>query len=264
MPSLLQQHVSEFTQALISRQQHDDEFINRISDASKISPRLAVEIYRNNTHGARVNTLELVYPACKNILGEEAFDAIAREFALVDDAGAADLNQYGEAFSIHLGGLVDAARLPADYAYLQDLASLEYLYHAAYYAAADPQFDFELFEQKVNDGEPLFLQPCASLGLLQSRHPVHEIWQLNHGDSSAEPASSHAVQALQATQYLLVYRDEYRPLVVTVTETEYSLLQAFRQQRSLQWVVDHIHCDIDVLLPALIAKRWIVGVLRNG
>lgn len=266
MPKLLHKHVSAFARALAGGHWHSDQYIAAmIRKTSNISPQLALDIYRNNTRGARIRTLEIVYPACRNILGDETFHAVAREYVTADRYGAADLNHYGKTLGGHLGTLLDACRLPPDFAYMRDLARLEYHYHAAIYADDDAPFDFELFARKIDQGEPLHLLPNASLALLRSRYPLHEIWQLNGAASTPldDTASTRQVAASHGMQYLVVYRDRMAPVIETVSKCEYRLLDAFSRRRSLQWALDHIDCDIDVLLPQLIANRWLVGVRRD-
>ncbi|UCB56066.1 MAG: putative DNA-binding domain-containing protein [Thiotrichales bacterium] len=266
MPDLLHQHVSAFTRALAGGQRHgDQEIVGKISTASKISPQLALDIYRNNTRGARIRSLEIIYPACRNILGDETFHALARDYVSADPYGAADLNYYGESFGDHLGMLHDAGRLPPDYAYMRDLARLEYRYHAACYADDDAPFDFELFARKINNVDPVYLRPGASLGLVFSPYPLYQIWELNCAVSAADnvPAQEQEVESVDGLQYLIVYRDRLTPVIKSVSDCEYCLLDAFNRGRSLQWAIDHIDCYIDVLLPRLIENRWLAGVRRD-
>mgnify|MGYP001819559854 FL=1 len=266
MSSSLHTHLNELTQALIDHPQAgDDGILNKISRASRISPDLALEIYRNNTRAARVRALEIVYPACQSILGENTFRSIANGYVTADVKGASDLNRYGEAFDKYLGVIIETGRLPAGYVYLQDLARLEYRYHAAYYADADPLFDFGLFERRVKSGGQVYFQLSASIGLLDTQYPVYEIWQLNRAvqDARRSVAKNHEVQAVSEMQYLLVHRESDKPVVTPIGDRQYRLLEAIGNHRSLQSVIEHIVDDIEVLVPGMIANRWIVGVRRD-
>ena len=267
MTTVLAQHLSEFTRALTANSPGgEDEFVPRIKSSSRISPQLALEIYRNNTRGSRTKAMEMIYPACKRILGSDTFQAVASGYVIEDSIGAADLNHYGETFRQYLGALVDAGRLADDYAYLPDLASLEFKFHAAYYADPDPVFDFERFEQKVKNGEPIYLQLSASLGMLASLYPLYQIWLHNHPGletANNKGNSEHDVEAITTSQYLLIHRDEYIPAVTPASVDEYRLLEAMDSNQSLQAVLDRIDCDINVVLPKLIANKYIVGIKHN-
>jgi len=265
--STLAQHLSEFTRALTANPPAgDDEFVPMLKNSSRISPQLALEIYRNNTRGSRIKALEMIYPACKRILGNNIFQLITRGYVMEDAVGAADLNHYGETFSLYFGALLDADRLADDYAYLPDLASLEFKYHAACYADSDPVFDFEGFEQKVKNGEQVYLQLSASLGMLASLYPLYQIWLHNHAGletANNKGNSEHDVQAIIDTQYLLLHRDDYIPAVTPVGVHEYRLLEAINSNQSLQAVLDRIDCDINVVLPKLITNKYIVGIRHD-
>ena len=259
----LQQHIAELTHALTGHSRLTDQVIvNRLSSGSKISPQLALDIYRNNTRGARVRALETIYPVCQTILGDETFRAIAGEFVTADAIGSYDLNRYGETFPRHLRGLIEAGRLPDEFGYLEDLAGLECKYHAAYYADADPAFDFERFEYRVHDGEPVYLRPSTTLRLLATAYPIFEIWQLNRAarDECASPGRCHSVKNINGKQYLLVYREYDSPVVVAIGRRRYRLLEAFAQGKSLQTVIESVDRNVDELLPGLIANKWIVGI----
>ena len=158
-----------------------------------------------------------------------------------------------------MDSLLDTGRLPDEYSYLADLARLEFMVHAAYYADPEPEFDFELFEQRVLNEEQVCFQLSPSLGLLASAYPIHQIWLHNRPELNIRQ-QNHEIRARTDTQYLLVYRDEYIPVVVSVKAHEYQLLEAFANEHSLQDVVEQIDFDIDSVLPGLIANRWITGI----
>jgi hypothetical protein len=80
MLDLLRQHEADMSAALSGDDpERDVSILQKIKPSSKISPQLAPAIYRNNTRGARVSTLEQTYPACTRILGKAVFRSIAIE-----------------------------------------------------------------------------------------------------------------------------------------------------------------------------------------
>lgn len=260
MLDILKRHESSLADAISGRAPDRDEMCLRIIKAnSRITPQLALEIYRNNTHGARVYALEQIYPACTSILGETTFRSIAREYVIKDTAGRADLNVYGHTFNQHLEHLLAAGRIPGDYTYLPDLASLECIYNNAYFADNDPSFDFDEFAQRTTNGADIFFKLSQSLGRIASAYPIYQIWLNNrylHDNKQ--------VQAIPEAQHLVAYRDNYKPAVAPVRQCEYKLLDALSKQCSLQQLIDHSGCDVVNILPKLIAQKWIVGISSHG
>ena len=260
MLDLLRQYESELV-AAVSRstiEQHR-AFLSKIKKKSRISPQLAVEIYSNNTRGARVAALEQIYPACASVVGSKVFRAIAREFVANDKYGSADLNTYGGTFHRHLQQLLSDQRLPQDVIYLADLARLEYLLHQAYYADNDPSFDFDEFEQMLNDGIDIRFHTSHALGLIASGYPLHQIWMANMSQQC-----SRTVNAINGTQYLVVYRDRFKPRIEVIDDCTYCTLAAILAACSLQQLVERCDCDITRILPDLIRRRWITGINKHG
>ena len=255
MLDVLQQHQSEFANALGHHHSADEQFVRKITKISKISPQLALDIYRNNTRGARLQCLEMIYPVCRKILGDETFHLIAQQYVTEDTEGSSDLNHYGESFKLHLESLLVAGRLPEEYIYLTDLVTLEYKIHAAYYADTDPLFPFKLFEQKVNNNQQVYFKISASLGLIVSEYPVYEIWRSNKEQQRAEE-----IKPIEGKQYLLVYRNGYKSSIAVINNREYSIIEAIIKNLSLQEIINNSDFDINNVLPVLITNKWIVGI----
>ncbi|NOQ90563.1 MAG: hypothetical protein GQ549_06430 [Gammaproteobacteria bacterium] len=255
MLTILQQHQLEFTNTLIHPTGEYNNFFQKIKSPSKISPQLALDIYRNNTRGARINSLEIIYPVCNKILGEDIFNAIAKEYVIADATGCSDLNHYGRTFNQHLDQLLRTERLEEEYRYLSDLTKLEHLIHSAYYNDNDTEFDFDLFSQKVNKNEPVYLKISTSLGLVKSKYPIYEIWLNNQKQQAVEN-----INAIKDTQYLLIHRKKHKPLISTINKNEYLLIEAIINNFSFQQIIENFEFDSDIILPKLIANKWISGI----
>lgn len=255
MLNLLQQHQFEFANALLNHKTARKQFVRKIAKTSKISPQLALDIYRNNTCGARLKTLEMIYPVCKKILGVETFQLISQQYVIEDTEGSSDLNDYGESFTLHLKSLLEAGRLPEEYFYLSDLVEFEYKMHAAYYANTDPMFPFELFEKKINSTQQVYFKTSSSLGLIVSEYPIYEIW-----NSNKEQYCEAGIKSIEGKQYLLVYRNNYKSSVAVISDDEYNIINAVTNNFSLQEIINMTDCNVNNILPGLIANKWIVDI----
>jgi len=255
MLNVLQQHQSEFVSALLNHQGDHGTFVKKIIKTSKIDPRIALDIYRNNTRSSRLKSLEMIYPVCRKIMGGETFRQIGQQYAIDDTEGASDLNQYGKSFKLYLKSLLEVGRLPEQYLYLIDLVDLEYKMHAAYYANADPEFPFKRFDAKVKNADPIFFKISSALGLMVSQYPVYEIWK-----SNKEQRYVREIEPIDGKQYLLVYRSDYKSSVVAIDENEYNVINAVVNNLSLQEIINNTNNDINNIIPNLIANKWIVGI----
>jgi len=256
MTAPLPQYESDLVAAIINS---DNTLLNQVNAHSRISPQLAVDIYRNNTHDARLAALEQVYPVCVRILGDSVFRSIAREFVSRDEHGRSDLNTYGENLYLHLQQLIGDRRLPLDFSYLPDLSRLEYMLHRAYYADDDPAFDFTEFELALSNGIDIRFQLSSTLGLLTSIYPLYQIWINNRNQTD-----SSEVAAIEGVQFLVIHRETFRPAVTTIEHDTYRLLTAIAGASSLHQLLDGTDTDLDRQLPELIRHRWVVGINRHG
>jgi len=150
--------------------------------APAAAARLAV--YRNTVHSNVAGALRSTYPAVWRLVGEDYFLKVAHDFIVHHPSTCGDLTPVGELFPAYL------ARLhPHDeYAYLGDVARLEWLIQESLLASDHPPFDLTRLARVAPaeyDGLRFILHPA--LRLFESRYPVRRIWQSNvRGDAEPE------------------------------------------------------------------------------
>jgi hypothetical protein len=94
-------------------------------------PGVRFAVYRNNVIVSLIDALADTYPVVRQLVGEEFFHAMAREYALAHPPVSPVMAHYGDGFAEFIAGFPPAAALP----YLADMARLEYLYVQVYHAA---------------------------------------------------------------------------------------------------------------------------------
>ena len=232
--------------------------IRLVDNNGRIPAELALTIYRNNVSGALVKALTAAFPACRRILGETCFNAIAHRFIEHKPSNQTDLNRYGASFSDFLDDWTATRAAFSDYRYLGDLARLEWHCHAAYTAADDPPFDFKaLAEASRKALDTLRFQLSHSLGLLQSDYPLMEIraTNLSAGDASE-------VRADELPEYLVVSRPALQARVERVDAVTFQLLAACQDGRTLDHISNtgrYLANTLLETLPKLIQRHWITG-----
>jgi hypothetical protein len=126
-------------------------------------------IYRNNVTVGLVNALAEVFPTTQNLVGEEFFRAMARQYLTDHPPASRLLFEYGATFPDFLAGFEPAADLP----FLADVARLERLWLDAFHAA---------------DAAPLegsVLQRVAPQDLTELRLAAHPATRLFRGRHAA-------------------------------------------------------------------------------
>jgi len=214
-------------------------------------------IYRNNITGARVRALGAIYPVCKEIVGEDCFQGMARSFAWQTPDRSEDLNVYGEAFAAFLAEQVRTQEAFSALPYLPELARLEWYWHAAYYAPDDVPFPATGLETLTPDDiERISFPLNASLSLMETGFPVFEIW---HRHREKENVSS--VDALGETEYLCIYREGYESRIERIDRARYALLGACGEGLCLARLAElaGVRESLSTLLPEMIARGWVVA-----
>lgn len=139
-------------------------------------PRL--RIYRNNVSSALVSALKVRFPVTAQLVGDEFFFAMAREFADANRPRSAVLIEYGASFPGFIGGFAPAAGVP----YLADVAALENLWWRAYHAAeADAMMPGSLAELSEEQWAGLRFRFHPSAGLMRSPFAAASIWLAHRG-----------------------------------------------------------------------------------
>ena len=218
----------------------------------RIPKPLALSIYRNNSLGAQVNALRAIYPVLEQILGEQCFKRMAHDYVREHPSNTADLNVYGEAFSGFIKQRVQDHAAFEELLYIFDLARLEWILNAAYYA----DDDVSQYDDLNMDANRVMLKISHAIGLMQTAYPVVAIWQAH---KAGKPVAE--IAALTETDYLVVYRDAFMPEVARIDREDWSLLAKIKQTISLRALAEFsIRMDLSLnkRLPLMIQRGWVV------
>jgi hypothetical protein len=148
------------------------------------SPDERLNIYRNNLRENFLKVLELEFPVVQRLVGADYFRQTARQFLLHAPSRSGDLFHCGRAFPEFLRQQFAAS----DYAYLPDVAALEWAWQEAMIAADDQQI-FDLAALAALDQESydrLRLHPHPALRLVRSPYPIVAIWAANQPDAGSD------------------------------------------------------------------------------
>ncbi len=148
------------------------------------SPDERLGIYRNNLRENFLKVLELEFPVVQRLVGADYFRQTARQFLLHAPSRSGDLFHCGRAFPQYLRQQF----ADSDYAYLPDVAALEWAYQEATIAADDARI-FDLAALATLDQESydrLRLHTHPALRLVRSPYPIVAIWAANQPDATSD------------------------------------------------------------------------------
>ena len=178
-------------------------------------------LYRGNLAANWEQALANAYPVLKQLVGEEFFHGMAREYGRTVPSASGDLNLLGS----HLADFLESFEPTQAYPYFPDVARLEWAAHRAYYAAdVRPLLPASLSADALAT-TPFRLRPGHAL--VASEWAIAEIW-LAH---QSRPASCLATLARPCRA--LVFRPDWRVQVRELSLGEWAALAAVQAARPL-------------------------------
>jgi hypothetical protein len=219
-------------------------------DSASAMRRLAV--YRGNGVAASIKALSSAYPVVGQIVGDEFFAGLAREYARANPSTSGDLTGFGHNLGPFLEVFAPAVTLP----YLADVARLEWAVHSALCAADAARLDpAELAGVAPALQGDLRFEVLPGTRVLRSIHPIALIWAIHQADF-ADPFSVDLTQG----ECVLVSRDGFTVSVRALGAGEYALYESLIDGATLSDALDRaLAAQADCA-----AAELIVGLLQSG
>jgi hypothetical protein len=222
--------------------------------------RDGVMAYRGNAGAVAERALAGAFPTVAELVGDESFGALARDFWSQQPPQRGDLGEWGAA----LPDFIAASPQLADEAYLADVARLEWLAHCATRAADGPPATPALGALATTDPARLRLALAPS-ALLTSHWPVVAIW-LAHRRPSDDPERFAGVRAAfeaHRGEHAFVWREGLAVRVAALADADARFVRALLASAPLAAALDAAGTDFafDRWLGQALARRQLAAVL---
>ncbi|WP_088287256.1 DNA-binding domain-containing protein [Ideonella sp. A 288] len=235
--------------------------------------------YQSNAAATAERALSAAHPVVQQLLGDEAFAALARHCWQQHAPTRGDLAHWGQALS---AVVVDRAELAAE-PYLADIARLEWALHLAQHAADAPHGQDGQGGplgppglERLGTHDPARLRLCLRPGtaIVDSEHPIVTIWQAHQpgdgdvdGDGGDRFAAARAALAAGRAESALVFRDGWRPTACVVGRPAADFTRSLLQGATLGAALDSAGTgfSFEAWLRQALTQAWLVGVdLADG
>ncbi len=245
---------SDFAAALRDRQRTPAMQRWLAGDADLVERRMA--IYRANMVAAADKALSSAYPVIRQVVGEEFFHGLAREYQRGTPSTSGDLTDFGARFDAFLAAFEHTQSLP----YLPDLAALEWAVHRAGGAADAPDWDAAaLGAVEPEQQAAIRFAWSPGLAVIESPHPIVRIWTIHQpgydGEFSVDWANADTA---------LVARDGFAVVVTECDAADATFIRASLAGTPLgdaatATLATHPDFDLGALLGRAIAARLLCG-----
>jgi hypothetical protein len=187
-----------------------------------------VQVYRNNSATAMGDVLRDRYMSVANLVGDEYFTHLVRQYMAEYPTNKRTLLAYGEQFPAFLTSCLEEHKL----AYLVDFARLDWAWMRAHIAAEITPMEIEAlhsYHQNGGDLEALQLALRPDVHVLTLSWPVFDIWhKLRAGHELA-----HSIDIDSQAQYVLIWRYHHEVQYKTLTAMEFVFLDTLKAGGSL-------------------------------
>ncbi|MFL6603510.1 MAG: putative DNA-binding domain-containing protein [Steroidobacteraceae bacterium] len=181
-----------------------------------------LSIYRNNLREGFRKALALEFPVIERLVGADYFRQLALSFQAEHPSRAGDLHSIGEPFAQFLHLRFENTQ----YAYLPDVATLEWSYQESLVAVDVPPFDLTTLRDIPQHayGQLRFtLHPACKL--VRSAYPVVRIWAVNQ----SEVTDAEVVDLSSGADFVLLRRVAEGVDIRRVAAADFAILHAFSQ-----------------------------------
>lgn len=168
---------------------------------NRSDPNQRFAVYRNNVIASLIDALAATFPVCCQLVGEDFFRAMAREFVVAQPPRSQILTFYGREFPAFIETFTPAASVP----YLADVARLEMLRLDAYHSADLAVLGADEIAGVLSDPDRLpglRIDAHPSVAVLQSRFAVFSLWAAHQRSTpelgGVDPLQSQTVLVVRA------------------------------------------------------------------
>ena len=219
-----------------------------------LDARLA--IYRANMVAAAAKALSAAYPVIRQVVGDDFFHGLAREYQRRTPSTSGDLGEFGAGLAEFVAGFEHTQSLP----YLPDLARLEWAAHRAYGAADAPAWDAATLAAVEPERQAAIRFAWSpGLAVVTSAFPIVRIWTIHQPGFDGE----FDVDWTQA-ETALVARDGFVVTVAACSAADAVFIQSSLAGTPLgdaaaSALEHHADFDLGALLGRALAQRLVCG-----
>jgi hypothetical protein len=213
-------------------------------------------VYKNNVIVSYLEALAAAYPACKALVGEAFFNAIARDFITENPPNSQLMILFGGGFSAFLKTYAPAQQIP----FLSDIAAIERAWRLAYHSSdIAPLSHEELAQIPQNTIETGTFTLLQSAHTITSPFPIFDIWQAAQNGTAIDNID------FSIGQSVFVVRPELDVHVYPIDHQSAELISKLQGGKSLSDIAQQFadaNTDLDLVafLTLLVQTRAIAAI----
>ena len=196
--------------------------------SGELSITAGLSVYQNNHIVALRNALSAGFPVLQQLLGEQGFSLMSKDYLQSHPSESGDLADLGA----HLPDFLQSYEPLLAYPYLSDVAQLEWLWQMAHMAE---DRNAVRLEDLVTLGDEALLTSSVSFSpavhLLACQYAAGSIWLAHQDEGDLRELTD---EKINQPEYVLIARPQWRVLIQTLTHAQYQFLRSLQQGHSFE------------------------------
>ena len=211
-----------FSQSLLYQ---DSEITSQLKDKEGFSSDQLLQIHRNNFVVGVTDSLKITYSYTLQLVGDEFFESVARQFILQTPPVENNICVYGEGFSNYLTSLQQLNEMP----YIAEMAKFEWLYERTQnLPLQQTRFDvISLQEVEEEDFEKLQFSIVSDCITFTSQQNIYLLFNMIKNNNVED------VNISQPCFLLLKKNPNFTIEVIELSEPQWQLIQQLQKQTTL-------------------------------
>ncbi|MCB5162128.1 DNA-binding domain-containing protein [Marinomonas algarum] len=243
----------EFAASLLHQ---DDQVYPQIKGQTDEEKHVRFNVYRNNVFVSLIDALADIFPVTQQLVGDEFFRAMAREFVQSNLPTSPVISDYGQGFADFIRSFTPADSVP----FLADMAALEQqlltLTHTAEYPTLDHEQISMAFAQVANPGT-LQLSLLPSTQVVVSNFAIGSLY-LAHKN---QQHSTIATLTLNTHESMLLAKSGLYAELRVISPAKVVFIKRLLEGRALgDAIPDDEHFDLGASLAKLIEWRLLTHI----
>lgn len=263
---VLAQQQRDLLHAILLSKNIAAQAINTLARGQFVIANRGLQTYRANAAASALRSLQTAYPVIAQLIGEDAFAHLARDFWTQHPPVRGDLAQWGGELTSFIATITELQTEP----YLSDVAKAEWALHTAA-TAADRDADLATFSLLVEqDSNDITMLLASGTALIPSAYPIASILTAHlYGRPSFEEVGQHLRH--NSPETALVWRQGLRPTAALCTAAEAAFVAQLLAGASLLTALESdevtandraesAQFDFQLWLPAAVQNGLVLGV----
>jgi len=221
---------------------NDDSKLLDIISKNHTKIEECIDIYRNNFYANLTNTLTIIYPTVKKLIGENCFEYLCKLYIKNNLPKKSNLANYGNNFASYIQSIKELKHLN----YLPSIAKLDCCMDNVYNSNAI--YKIEIREDNISYFDDFKIKNY--IRLFKSKHPIDFIYKF----CNSKKQKNIPTELPKGDNKLLIFKQNHIVKYMKLDNFEYEFLFNFKKYKKLSNIQCKYDLEDDIKVQKILSK----------